>query len=53
MNKALFFSRKVILYLYFIGVYLLYTAVSVSAILQNESRISSVQVSCSVVSDSL
>ena len=53
MNKALFFSRKVILYLYFIGVYLLYTAMSVSAILQNESGISSVQVSCSVESDSL
>ena len=53
MNKALFFSRKDILYLYFIGVYLLYTAMSVSAIQQNESAISSVQVSCSVVSDCL
>ena len=53
MNKALFFSRKDILYLYFIGVYLLYTAMSVSAIQQNESTISSVQVSCSVMSDCL
>ena len=39
MNKALFISRKDILFLYFIGVYLLYTAMSVSAIQQKESAI--------------